>query len=48
MEVFLVLNGYEIQAAIDDQERVMLDVASGAIDREQFAAWLHTHVSRTA
>lgn len=26
MEVFLVLNGYEIDASVDEQERLMLDV----------------------
>lgn len=44
MEVFLVLNGYEIRAAIDEQEHVMLQVAASAIDREGFTAWLRTHV----
>jgi death-on-curing protein len=29
MEVFLILNGYEIEASIDEQERVILQVASG-------------------
>src|SRR5881394_1269068 len=28
MEVFLLFNGYEIDASVDDQERVILDVAS--------------------
>lgn len=43
MEVFLVLNGYEIDAPVDEQERVMLDVASGTTDRPTLAAWLRTH-----
>ena len=46
MEVFLVLNGYQIQASIGDQERLMLDLASGTLDREQLAAWLRQHVSK--
>ena len=29
METFLVLNGTEIAAAVDDQERLMLDLAAG-------------------
>jgi death-on-curing protein len=37
MEVFLVLNGYEIQASTDDQEHLMLDVASGLVDRNVLA-----------
>ena len=42
METFLLLNGYEIDASVDDQERVMLDVAAGAMDRVTFAVWLAT------
>ena len=44
MEVFLVLNGYEIRATVDEQEHVMLQVAANEIDREEFTAWLRTHV----
>ena len=44
MEVFLVLNGYEIRAAVDEQEHVILQVAASEIDREEFTAWLRTHI----
>ena len=44
MEVFLVLNGYEIRAAVDEQEHVMLQVAASEMDREEFTTWLRTHV----
>jgi death-on-curing protein len=44
MEVFLVLNGYEIRAAVDEQERVILQVAASEIDREEFTTWLRAHV----
>jgi death-on-curing protein len=43
MEVFLVLNGYEIQASIDEQEQVVLSVASGQMDRAAFSEWLKQH-----
>ena len=43
MEVFLVLNGYEIRAAVDEQEDVILQVAASEIDREEFTTWLRTH-----
>jgi death-on-curing protein len=43
MELFLFLNGYEIDALIDDQERLILDVASGNISREQLTMWLERH-----
>ena len=44
MEVFLVLNGYEIRASVDEQERVILQVAASEIEREEFTAWLRTHI----
>lgn len=39
-EVFLVLNGMEIIAAIDEQERIVLGVALGELGRENFVEWL--------
>jgi death-on-curing protein len=44
METFLVLNGYEIEAPVDEQERVILRVASGKMGREAFTRWLREHV----
>ena len=36
MEVFLMLNGFEVQASVDEQERVILQVAAGDFTREEF------------
>ena len=44
METFLVLNGTEIDAAVDDQERLMLDLAAGRIDRVHLTDWLRHHL----
>jgi death-on-curing protein len=44
LEVFLVLNGYELRAAVDAQEHVILRVAANEMDREEFTTWLHPHV----
>jgi death-on-curing protein len=44
MEVFLVLNKCEIQAAIDEQEQVILDVAAGRMNREDFTQWVTAHI----
>jgi death on curing protein len=44
MEVFLVLNGYEISALVDEQEEVILSVASGQMSRAEFSEWLKQHV----
>jgi len=40
METVLVLNGTEIDAPVDDQERLMLDLAAGRIGRSQLIDWL--------
>ena len=45
MEVFLFLNGFEIQSSVDEQERIVLQVASGEMDREAFTLWLRDHVA---
>ena len=44
METFLVLNGAELDAPVDDQERLMLDLAAGRIDRMHLADWLRHHL----
>jgi death-on-curing protein len=44
METFLVLNGAEIAASVDEQERVILDLAAGRIRREAFTEWLRSRV----
>jgi death on curing protein len=46
METFLVLNGSEIEASIDEQEQIMLDVAAGRSSRGEIAAWLREHIKR--
>ncbi|MCP6757846.1 MAG: type II toxin-antitoxin system death-on-curing family toxin [Fischerella sp. CENA71] len=45
MEVFLILNGLEINAAVDEQEQVILKVASGELGREEFIEWLRKHIA---
>lgn len=46
METFLVMNGFEITASIDEQETVMLLLASGELDRKTLTDWLKSHVQR--
>ncbi len=46
MESFLKKNGYEIDATEDNQEKIILGVASGDVSRKQFVSWLKDHVSR--
>jgi len=44
METFLVLNGMEISASVDEQEQVILALASGNSGRESFVEWLKQHI----
>ena len=44
METFLILNGHEIEATVGEQEKVILQVASGDIKREVFTNWLRAQV----
>ena len=44
MEAFLLLNGWEITCGVDEQEKVILQVASGNCSREAFTAWLNGHI----
>jgi death on curing protein len=44
MAVFLDLNRKAIEASVDEQERLMLDLAAGQLSREQLIRWLESNV----
>ena len=44
METFLVLNGYEINASVEEQEQVVMAVASGDLSRDSLIEWLRAHI----
>jgi death-on-curing protein len=44
MEVFLLLNGHEIEASVDEQEKVIIGVASGNVSRLELSEWLSQHL----
>ncbi len=44
METFFVLNRAEMDAPVDDQERLMLDLAAGRIERSDLTNWLRQHL----
>lgn len=46
MEVFLRLNGWEITASVEEQERLILDVAAGAVGRNELTEWISAHIER--
>jgi death on curing protein len=43
IETCLVLNGVEINAFVDEQERLVLAIAAGELGRESFVEWLQQH-----
>ncbi|NUO83717.1 type II toxin-antitoxin system death-on-curing family toxin [candidate division KSB1 bacterium] len=45
METFLVLNGFEINAPMDEQEQIILKVASSEMRRAPFTDWRRTHIT---
>jgi death on curing protein len=44
MELFLLLNGQEIAATVEEQVTVILHVAAGKMGRREFTDWLKQHV----
>lgn len=46
MATFLLLNGLDITATIDEQEALILDLAAGRSRREDVLAWLENHTAK--
>ena len=46
METFLILNGYELRADVDDAERTILQLAAGHLTRDDFGDWVTNRVER--
>jgi len=44
METFLLLNGYELEAEVEESERIILGVAAGEVARDQFLEWVMEHI----
>ena len=45
METFLLLNGHEIECDVDEQERVILQLAAGDLSRNAFTEWVRRHTT---
>ena len=45
METFLMMNGFELNAGVDDSESVILRLAAGELDRQAFTEWVAAHVT---
>ena len=48
METFLVLNGSEVEATLEEQERLILNLAAGRVERNQLVDWLRQHLKPIA
>lgn len=46
METFLVLNGFELNAEVSEQEDLILRLAASKIDKEHFVDWISQHMIR--
>jgi death-on-curing protein len=44
METFLVLNGYELVAEVDEAEALILKLAAGGLTREELLAWVSLRI----
>jgi death-on-curing protein len=45
METFLILNGFQIDADVDEQERLILDLAASKLTRKELTFWLNDHIT---
>ena len=45
METFLILNGHEVDATVDEQEKIILDLAAGRLTRQELSSWLNDHIT---
>ena len=48
METFLVMNGYEMNADVDDSESTILCLAASELDRQTFVEWVAAHITTLA
>jgi len=46
METFLVMNGFELNAEIDESESTILRLAAGELERSPFTQWVVQHVTK--
>lgn len=44
LAITLRLNGYRLSATVNEQERILLRLASGELTRAEFSEWVNAHV----
>ena len=47
LETFLMLNGHELDATIDDAEQMILRTAAGQSTRQDLVRWVEEHLRAT-
>ena len=45
METFLILNGHELNADVDDAESLFLKLAGGDVERDELVGWITANAS---
>jgi death-on-curing protein len=48
VEVFLVLNGVELKSTVEEAEEVILRVAAGKMERDEFTSWIRRSIVRVS
>lgn len=43
-EVFLLLNGWKINASVDERKKMILELTEGTLRREELVKWLDCHI----
>lgn len=46
METFLVLNGYELNATVEEAESIILRLAAGELRRDELLAWISLRIQK--
>lgn len=46
METMLFLNGYELEALVDEQEQTILNLAADELERQDFVEWVEAHTNK--
>jgi len=44
METFLVRNGFQLNAGVDEQEAIFLQLAAGTLSHMDFTDWVRAHI----
>jgi death-on-curing protein len=47
-EVFLLMNGFEIVARMEEQEQIVMRLAASEVGREEFTEWLRANIVKRA